>query len=197
MNMSIKEIINNATTEMEQAIETIKKLKERLGQPIDGTRPLTETEQLCIDMEHSVERLNDFLKDMHKKMLKEVNTPVGTIYIEDFLFREEDDRIKIYDSDKKYLDYISLETIEEEANKNHCFCIKVIERYMKNMKKCSTLAELLDCIVYIWDEYSVDWEVIADRLVERIENQINSVGELLENEWVNRIGDYYILMPEC
>ena len=197
MNMSIKEIINNATTEMEKAIKTIKKLKERLGQPIDGTRPLTETEQLCIDMEHSIERLNDFLKDIHKKILKEVNTPVGTIYIEDFLFREEDDRIKIYDSDKKYLDYISLETIEEEANKNHCFCIKVIEGYMKNMKKCSTLAELLDCIVYIWDEYSVDWEVIADRLGDITGHRINSVGELLKNEWVNRIGDYYILLFEC
>ena len=58
MTLRIKDIINNATTEMEQAIETIKNLRMRLGISVDGSRPLTETEQLCIDMEHSIERLN-------------------------------------------------------------------------------------------------------------------------------------------
>ena len=272
MNISIKEIINNATTEMEQAIETIKKLKERLGQPIDGTRPLTETEQLCIDMEHSIERLNsipitiihaimagvyagnaenssykiiseDFGYDsiahcheylglaeqydpiynddgkintdcLHNDLsqliysiytkgkdrnenLREIKTPVGTIYIENFFFREEKDRIKLYDSDRRYLDYFTTESIFETAKVKNCSSIILIEEYIKNMKKCSTIDKLLAYISISWDEYSVDWEMIADKLVERKEHQINSVGELLENEWVNRIGDYYILMNEC
>ena len=65
------------------------------------------------------------------------------------------------------------------------------------MEKCSTIDELLDYISLSWDEYSVEWENVADSLVERTEHQINSVGELLENEWVNKIGDYYILITEC
>ena len=123
-----------------------------------------------------------------KEKLREIKTPIGTIYIEHFSYREEDDRIKIYDSDKKYIDYISSETITDGFELN---------KYIEILKKYSNIEELLNHIVFMWDEYSVDWEVIADRLVERKEHQINSVGELLENEWVNRIGDYYILMPEC
>lgn len=61
MNMSIKDIISNATTEMEQAIETIKELKELLNEPIDGSGPLTETEELCADMETSIERLREII----------------------------------------------------------------------------------------------------------------------------------------
>lgn len=272
MNMTIKEIINNVTTEMEQAIETIKKLRERLGRPIDGSLPLTETEQLCIDMEHSIERLDsipitiihaimagvyagnaenssykiiseDFGYDsiahcheylelaeqynpvydddgkintdcLHNDLskliysiytkgkdrdedLREVKTPVGTIYIENFFFREEEDRVKLYDSDKKYLDYFTTESIFETAKVKNCSSIILIEEYIKNMEKCSTVDELLDYISLSWDEYSVEWENIADSLVERTEHQINSVGELLENEWVNKIGDYYILITEC
>lgn len=61
MNLSIKDIINNATSEMEQAIETIKELKSRLGEPIDSYGPLTETEELCADMETSIERLREII----------------------------------------------------------------------------------------------------------------------------------------
>lgn len=271
MNMTIKEILNNTKSELTQAIETIKELKEQLGEPIDGSGHLTETEQLVYDMELSLERLDtipttiihaimagvyagnaensqyeilddfgydsithcqeylelaeqydpvydedgqiatDCLHNDLSKMiysiytkgtdrdedLREVKTPVGTIYIENFFFREDDDRIKIYDSEKRYLDYISLETIEREAEKNNCSCVTIVEEYIKDMEKKSTIAELLDYIPYSWDEYSVDWEKIADNLVERTEHQINSVGELLENEWVNKIGEYYILCTEC
>lgn len=272
MNMSIKDIINNATAEMEQAIETIKNLRMRLGIPVDGSRPLTETEQLCIDMEHSIEKLNtvpitiihaimagvyagnaensqysiiseDFGYDsiahcheylelaeqyepvyddngkintdcLHNDLskliysiytkgndrdedLREIKTPVGTIYIENFFFREEEDRVKLYDSDKRYLDYFTTESIFETAKVKKCSHIVLIEEYIKNMEKKSTIEELLDYISLSWDEYSVDWEVVADSLVEITEHQINSVGELLENEWVNKIGDYYILITEC
>lgn len=61
MNMSIKDIINNATAEMEQAIETIKELKFRLGEPINREGPLTKTEELCADMETSIERLREII----------------------------------------------------------------------------------------------------------------------------------------
>ena len=267
MNMSIKDIINNATTEMEQAIETIKKLKERLGQPIDGTRPLTETEQLCNDMEYSIERLNtipitiihaiiagvyagnaensqysiiseDFGYDsiahcheylelaeqydpvyddngkintdcLHNDLskliysiytkgkdkgedLREIKTPVGTIYIENFFFREEDERIKIYDSNRKYLDYISMDTIMDWSEKHHCSCVTILEEYIKYLAKCSTVEKLFGGLRVKYIEYSVEWKVVADKLVEDSEYQINSVIELLDNDFVNQIGDYYI-----
>lgn len=131
------------------------------------------------------------------KNLREIKTPIGTIYIEHFSHREEEDRIKFYDSDRRYLDYFTTEFIFKTAKIKNCSHVVLIEEYIKNMEKCSTIDKLLAYISISWDEYSVDWEKIADKLVERKEHQINSVGELLENEWVNRIGDYYILITEC
>lgn len=271
MNMSIKDIISNATNEMEQAIETIKGLKELLNEPIDGSGPLTETEQLCIDMEHSIERLDsipttvihaimagvyagnaensqyeiineDFGYDsiahcqeylelaeqyepiydddgkiatdcLHNdlseliysiytkrkdknKNLREVKTPVGIIHIENFFFREEDERIKIYDSDKKYLDYISMDTIMDWSEKYHCSCVTILEEYIKYLEKCSTVEKLFEGLGVKCIEYSVEWKVVADKLVEDSEHQINSVIELLDNDFVNQIGDYYIYISE-
>lgn len=192
MNMSIKDIINNATTEMEQAIETIKGLKELLNEPIDGTRPLTETEQLCIDIETTIERLQSVLIEP----LREINTPIGILYIEDFFFREEDEKIKIYDSDKKYLDYISIDTIMDWSEKYHCSCVTILEEYIKYLEKCSTVEKLFEGLGVKCIEYSVEWKVVADKLVEDSEHQINSVIELLDNDFVNQIGDYYIYISE-
>jgi len=269
--MSIKEIINNATIEMEQAIETIKELKSRLGEPINGEGALTETEQLCIDMEHSIKRLNtipitiihaimagvyagnaensqyvtineDFGYDsiahcheylelaeqydpaynddetissdgLHNDLskmiysiytkskdkngnLREVKTPVGTIYIENFFFREEDERIKIYDSNRKYLDYISLDTIMDWSENHPCSCVTILEEYIKYLEKCSTVEKLFEGLGIKCVEYSVEWKVVADKLVEDSEYQINSVMELLDNDFVNQIGDYYIYISE-
>lgn len=192
MNMSIKDIINNATTEMEQAIETIKGLKELLNEPIDGTRPLTETEQLCIDIETTIERLQSVLIEP----LREINTPIGILYIEDFLFRVEDQRIKIYDSNKEYMDYISMDTIMDWSEEHHCSCVTILEEYIKYLEKCSTVEKLFEGLGVKCIEYSVEWKVVADKLVEDSEHQINSVIELLDNDFVNQIGDYYIYISE-
>ena len=192
MNMSIKDIINNATAEMEQAIETIKGLKELLNEPIDGTRPLTETEQLCIDIETTIERLQSVLIEP----LREINTPIGILYIEDFLFRVEDQRIKIYDSNKEYMDYISMDTIMDWSEEHHCSCVTILEEYIKYLEKCSTVEKLFEGLGVKYIEYSVEWKVVADKLVEDSEHQINSVIELLDNDFVNQIGDYYIYISE-
>ena len=90
-----------------------------------------------------------------------------------------------------------MESVIDTANVYNCSEQTIIDEYIRNMKNCKTIEDLLIYINLSWDEYSVDWEKIADILVERTEHQINSVDELLENEWVNKIGDYYILITEC
>lgn len=52
--------------------------------------------------------------------LNEIKTQFGTIYIESLAYpREEEERIKIYDSDKKYIDYFSVETLQNYADELH------------------------------------------------------------------------------
>ena len=58
MNLTIKEIINNAIDEMQRAQETIKDLYESFGEPIGSGEYVTDDELLIEDMNDSIERLS-------------------------------------------------------------------------------------------------------------------------------------------
>lgn len=57
MNLTVKEIIDNAIDEMSRAQETIKTLHKRLGEPIGSGTAITEDEMLIEDMNSSIEHL--------------------------------------------------------------------------------------------------------------------------------------------
>lgn len=57
MELTIKEIIDNAIDEMHRARETIGYLHECLGEPIGDGRAITDDEMLIDDMNKSIERL--------------------------------------------------------------------------------------------------------------------------------------------
>lgn len=130
------------------------------------------------------------------KNLRDIKTPIGTIYIEHFSQREEDERIKIYDSNKEYLDYISMDTIIDWAEDHCCDYITIFEEYIKCFEKCTNVEKLFGRLGIKYIEYSVEWKIVADKLVEDSEHQINSVMELLDNDFINQIGDYYIYISE-
>lgn len=115
--------------------------------------------------------------------MQKIETKFGAIYIEDFHDRAEEDRIKIFDSGKNYMEYFSLEglmdcaedcghTVEEELN------IRI-----KNFKECDAIEDLANSIFWTWDLITKD----SKEVEEYLEN----------NEWLNIIGDYYIVIPEC
>lgn len=60
-NLTVKEIIENTQSELNQAIEVIKKLQAQVGTPIGEAEAVTETEMLVYDMEQSVERLSEVI----------------------------------------------------------------------------------------------------------------------------------------
>ena len=57
MNLTIKEIINNAIDELQRARESIGYLHECLGEPIGDGPSITDDEMLIYDMNNSIERL--------------------------------------------------------------------------------------------------------------------------------------------
>lgn len=57
MNLTIKEIINNAIDELQRARESIGYLHECVGEPISDRHPMTDDEILIDDMNKSIERL--------------------------------------------------------------------------------------------------------------------------------------------
>lgn len=124
-------------------------------------------------------------------MLKLINNKNinGKFYIENFDEREEKDRVKIYDSDENYLDYLPIEEddtpIEEQYN-----------HYIEMLESFKTVEELMDWLV-------CDYEFIGDKeeMIDYLHDELN--WELpskkynpLDNEWINRIGDIYILITE-
>lgn len=121
---------------------------------------------------------------MRKINNKNIN---GKFYIENFDEREEQDRIKIYDSDENYLDYLPIEEddtpIEEQYN-----------NYVEMLESFKTVEELLNWLVCDCEFIGNKSEAIKYVLTEW--NLPDDECDPLDSEWVNRIGDTYIIITE-
>ena len=125
-------------------------------------------------------------------MRKINNNYLGTFYIEELENREEQDRVKLYDSDEKYLDYLPLErcddtdpTFEEQYN-----------GYVEMLENFKNIPDLMEWLVSSW-EFIGDKDQTIKYLHEELNWDLPSEDyNPLDNEWVNRIGDIYIVVSE-
>lgn len=111
-------------------------------------------------------------------MLNKVDTKFGTIYIESLnANREEPERIKIYDSDVKYIDYFSVEHLQSCADAQG---ITLEEEYairIQNFRTELDIGNLLFCIstsIVSWRSHKPEYT----------------------DEFVNHIGDFWTEMIE-
>ncbi len=112
-----------------------------------------------------------------KHMLNPVKTKFGEISVETLMYpREEEDRIKIYDSDMKYFDYFYVEELYDRA----CEMETTIEEEYAARLKAFREEEHLGTFVSL---LTTDCIGVTDIPQE-------------DNDYVNRIGKYYILMRE-
>lgn len=147
--------------------------------------------------------------------MKEIKTKFGVIYIEDLEYdhhcpamREEEDRIKIFDSDKRYMDYWDMETLYEQADMTNQSLEAIYEEIIKRYEETDSLDAICPDIRY----ENTDIEkfilfMVVDGCLEVRESHVidamfspNSketlFGYIKDHEWVNRIGDYYLLIEE-
>ena len=127
-------------------------------------------------------------------MLKLINNKNinGNFFIENFDEREEQDRVKIYDSDENYLDYLPLDQIDVDDTPIE----EQYNNYVEMLESFKTIEELMDWLV-------CDCESIGnkDQTIEYLHEELNwdlpsKDYNPLDNEWVNRIGDTYIVVSE-
>jgi hypothetical protein len=123
---------------------------------------------------------------MRKINNKNIN---GNFFIENFDEREEKDRVKIYDSDENYLDYLPIEEddtpIEEQYN-----------HYVEMLESFKTIEVLLDWLNCDYEFCGTKKETIQ-YLHEELNWDLPSKDyNPLDNEWVNRIGNIYIVVSE-
>ena len=124
---------------------------------------------------------------MRKINNKNIN---GNFFIENFNEREEQDRIKIYDSDKNYLDYLPLDQIDV----NDTPIEEQYNNYIEMLENFKTIEEMLDWLVCDCEFIGKKSEAIKYVLTEW--NLPDEETDPLDNEWVNRIGDTYIIISE-
>ena len=125
-------------------------------------------------------------------MRKINNNYLGTFYIEELENREEQDRVKLFDSDENYLDYLPLErcddtdpTFEEQYG-----------GYIEMLESFKTVPDLMEWLVSSW-EFIGDKDQTIKYLHEELNWDLPSEDyNPLDNEWVNRIGDIYVVVSE-
>lgn len=136
--------------------------------------------------------------------MKAIETKFGTIYIEEWVFdchddadlREEDDRVKIFDTNINYLDYLSAELVEENAEYEHITPQELLDNHASKLANAETIEDLLDML-------DVEFEFVGtkDETIAYLHNELNwdlprEDYNPLDNEWINKIGDYYIVVSE-
>ena len=135
--------------------------------------------------------------------MKQINTKFGTIYIEEWEFdrhkpwqREEEDRVKIFDSNENYIDYLSAELVEESAEYEHITPQELLDKHASKLANAKTIEDLLDML-------DIDYEFVGtkDETIAYLHNELNwdlpsEDYNPLDNEWVNKIGDYYIVVSD-
>ena len=124
---------------------------------------------------------------MRKINNKNIN---GNFFIENFDKREEQDRIKIYDSDKNYLDYLPLDQIDVDDTPIE----EQYNNYIEMLEQFKTIEEMMDWLVCDCEFIGKKSEAIKYVLTEW--NLPDEETDPLDNEWVNRIGDTYIIVSE-
>ena len=135
--------------------------------------------------------------------MKQINTKFGTLYIEEWEFdrhkpwqREEEDRVKIFDSNENYIDHLSAELVEENAEYEHITPQELLDKHASKLANAKTIEDLLDML-------DVDYEFVGtkDETIAYLHNELNwdlpsEDYNPLDNEWVNKIGDYYIVVSD-
>lgn len=129
--------------------------------------------------------------------LHQIKTNLGFIYIEPLVgTREEEDRVKIFDSDTNYIDYIPVETLLMSAAEQS---ITVEEEYstrLKAFREAETIKDLMDLISQNWISIVDNPFELEDKLDIKYTDEKRALHEILNNDCVNKIGQHYILMEE-
>ena len=125
-------------------------------------------------------------------MRKINNKYLGNFYIEELENREEQDRVKLYDSDEKYLDYLPIERYDDTDPTEE----EQYQGYIEMLESFKTVPDLMEWLVSSW-EFIGDKDQTIKYLHEELNWDLPSEDyNPLDNEWVNRIGDIYIVVSE-
>lgn len=132
--------------------------------------------------------------------MKKIETKFGILYLEEENDEREKDRIKIYDSEMRYFDYYNLEYLED--GKTVTEFVEETAKWIAGRKSLDDLLEGLGIDCY---SVSEDWTNLLEDMyngaamfigkwIDSTDGSEITEHTVMENEWVNKVGDTYILL---
>ena len=119
--------------------------------------------------------------------MRKLETKFGAFYIEEPKDNRADkDRYVIEDSEHRWFDYFSTEAVEEGWSYYEDF----YNDLQNHFKKFKTPDELLDYLGINYEVASINWEDLLEYTGG------DAIEDVLSNEYVNKVGDYYIFIAE-
>jgi hypothetical protein len=128
--------------------------------------------------------------------LNKIKTRFGDVYIESLISPEEEERIKIFDSNEKYIDYFPFDYIQDNADQKG---ITLEEEYSHQVQRLRTAISIEELVARITEDIEMISQnpfEIAKALDVDFEDEKRILYEVESNEYVNQIGSYYILMED-
>ena len=141
--------------------------------------------------------------------MRELTTKFGTLYIEEPSdLRSDDDRYVIEDSLHRWFDYFGTEGVEESWGNYEKFYNELKEHFAKMKDPCEILDYLgidtwitskdwTDLLEYIYGKGEYFWDEENNTYYTEMEDgsRIEITKEtILDDEYVNVVGDWYILI---
>ena len=121
--------------------------------------------------------------------MKKIKLLFGTIYVEDFENRAENDEIRIFDSNKKELHTYYLDDHNIEKS------LSIFNNRLNKAKYQLSIKRFLNRMYIGYDIVSRDWKKVAQSLEHTFSHyneKINSQEEVINHAWINKVGKYYI-----
>lgn len=147
--------------------------------------------------------------------MKEIKTKFGVIYIEDLEYdhhrpnmREEEDRIKVFDSLKRYMDYWSMDLLFDYVEMENKTLEEVYEDIIHRYENADNLDAICPDIRFqttdlekfvLFAEVDGYLEVRESHIIDAIfspDGQETLLGYIKDHEYVNKIGDTYLLIEQ-
>lgn len=130
--------------------------------------------------------------DFNKEV--KVETRFGVIYIESLNYnnnnscdRDEDERIKIYDSDHRYLDYYPMECLDDLAKLDNVTIADIYVKFLNDFENADKIEKISD---------EIEWYGSKENLIKYLTMLGWTEEEIWDYDYLNRIGDNYLLMFE-
>jgi hypothetical protein len=147
--------------------------------------------------------------------MREINTKFGVIYIEDLEYdhhcpnmREEEDRIKVFDSLKRYMDYWSMDLLFDYVKMENKTLEEVYEDIIHRYENADNLDAICPDIRFsttdlekfvLFAEVDGYLEVRESHIIDAIfspDGQETLLSYIKDHEYVNKIGDTYLLIEQ-